>query len=96
VLGLFAAVAPDFLGQDVGVTSRAAVGLVVFAVFAASTVGQAVLERIPEPVALPAGCVALIAGKASLALGLAFSTPALLVLGGVIAGCGQGLSCGPD
>jgi hypothetical protein len=59
VLGLFTAVAPDFLGQALGVTNRAAVGLVVFSVFAASTIGQLTLGRIREDMALPAGCVAL-------------------------------------
>jgi predicted MFS family arabinose efflux permease len=92
VLGLFTAVAPAFLGQDLGVTNRAAVGAVVFAVFAASATGQVMLELVPEAAALPAGCAALIAGMASLALGLALSSLALLVLGGVIAGLGQGLS----
>jgi MFS family permease len=91
VLGLFAAVAPAFLGQELGVTSRAVVGLVVFAVFAASMVGQAMLELMPEAGAMPAGCLALIAGMGSLALGLALSSFALLVLGGVIAGLGHGL-----
>jgi predicted MFS family arabinose efflux permease len=92
VLGLFTAVAPAFLGQELGVTNRAVVGLVVFAVFAASMVGQAVLELMPEATAMPAGCLALIAGMGSLALGLAFSSLALLVLGGVIAGFGHGLA----
>jgi MFS family permease len=91
VLGLFTAVAPAFLAQDLGVTSRAAIGLVVFAVFATSMVGQASLELSPEAVAMPAGCVALIAGMASLALGLALSSLALFVLGGAIAGLGHGL-----
>jgi hypothetical protein len=44
VLGLFTAVSPAFLGQTLGVTNRAAVGLVVFVVFAASTLGQASLQ----------------------------------------------------
>ncbi len=92
VLGLLTAVAPDFLGQGLGVTSRAAVGLVVFAVFAASTAGQVILQFIPERVAVPAGPGALIAGMGFLALGLAASSLTLLVLGGVIAGFGQGLS----
>lgn len=91
VLGLFTAVAPAFLGQELGVTSRAVVGLVVFAVFAASMVGQVVLEVVPEAGAMPAGCLALIAGMGALALGLALSSLALLVLGGVIAGFGHGL-----
>jgi MFS family permease len=92
VLGLLTAVAPDFLGQTLGVTSRAVVGLVVFAVFAASTAGQVVLEFIPERAAIPAGAGALIVGMGSFALGLAASSLALLVLGGMIAGFGQGLS----
>ena len=92
VLGLFTAVAPAFLGQELGVTSRALIGLVVFAVFAASAAGQLTLQLLPEKVAIPAGPGALIAGMGLLALGLATSSLALLVLGGVIAGFGQGLS----
>jgi MFS family permease len=92
VLGLVTAVAPAFLGQGLGVTSRAVVGFVVFVVFAASTAGQVIVQFVPERVAIPAGAGALIAGMASLALGLAASSLALLVLGAVIAGFGQGLS----
>ncbi len=92
VLGLVTAVAPAFLGQELGVTSRAIVGLVVFALFAASLAGQLALEFIPERAAIPAGAGALIAGMGSLALGLADPSLALLVLGIVIAGFGQGLS----
>jgi MFS family permease len=92
VLGLFAAVAPAFLGAGHGVTSRAAIGLVVFGVFAASTAGQAVLGLMREAVAMPVGCLALIAGMGSLALGLALSSLPLLALGGVVAGFGQGVS----
>jgi hypothetical protein len=68
------------------------VGLVVFAVFAASTAGQAMLDLVPEAVAMRAGCFALIAGMGSLALGLGYAVLTLVVLGGVIAGFGQGLS----
>jgi MFS family permease len=92
VLGLFTAVAPAFLAEDLGVTSRAAVGVVVFAVFAFSTAGQLSLGLVPERVAIASGAGALIAGMGFLALGLAASSLALLVLGGVIAGFGQGLS----
>jgi MFS family permease len=92
VLGLMTAVAPAFLGQELGVTSRAIVGLVVFALFAASLAGQLALQFIPERAAIPSGAGALIAGMGSLALSLAVSSLALLVLGAVIAGFGQGLS----
>jgi hypothetical protein len=64
----------------------------VFSVFAASTAGQAMLGLLPEDLALPAGCVGLIAGMALLALSLAVSSVALLVVAGVTAGLGQGLS----
>jgi hypothetical protein len=92
VLGLFSAVSPAFLGHDLGVTSRAAVGLLVFAVFAASTAGQVALPLLGEARALPVGCVLLIAGMGLLALSLGVSSLALLVIGGVIAGLGQGSS----
>jgi MFS family permease len=91
VLGLFTAVGPAFLGQSLGVTSRAVIGLVVFAVFAASAVGQLSFGLVPEGMAIPAGTGALIGGMGFLALGLAASSLASLVLGGVIAGFGQGL-----
>jgi predicted MFS family arabinose efflux permease/uncharacterized membrane protein YoaK (UPF0700 family) len=91
VLGLFAAVAPALLGQELGVTSPATVGLVVFLVFAASTIGQAILPLIGQQVALPAGCAALIAGMALLAASIAVSSLALLILAGLVAGIGHGL-----
>lgn len=93
VLGLFTAVAPAFLAEVMGVSSHAVVGLVVFSVFAASAAGQLSLGTlVPEPRALPAGCAGLIAGMALLALGLANSSLALLEIGGLVAGFGQGLS----
>lgn len=92
VLGLFTALAPAFLAQELGVGSRAIIGLVVFAVFAASTAGQVTLKFTPEGVAIPAGASALIAGMGFLAGGLAAASLVLLVLGGMIAGFGQGLS----
>jgi MFS family permease len=92
VLGLFTAVAPAFLAQVLGIGNHATVGLVVFSVFVASTAGQLALERVPEGSAIQLGCGALIAGMALLALGLAASSLALLVLGGLVSGLGQGLS----
>jgi predicted MFS family arabinose efflux permease len=91
VLGLCTAVVPAFLGL-LGVTSHAVVGLVVFAVFAASAAGQLLLEVLPRGAALPAGCGGLILGMAVLAAGLAASSLAPFIAGAVIAGLGQGLS----
>jgi MFS family permease len=92
VLGLSSAVAPAFLGRALGVTSLAVVGLVVFGVFAGSTTGQLLLEVVPQPAAMRAGCGGLILGMGLLALGLAASSLALLVTGAVLAGVAQGLS----
>jgi MFS family permease len=92
VLGLFTAVSPAFLGQTLHITNEAVVGLVVFAVFAASAVGQLGYDAVPGGLALPVGCGGLIAGMVLLAIGLAAPSLALLVTGGVVAGIGQGLS----
>lgn len=92
VLGLFTAVGPAALGQLLGVTNRAAIGAVVFAVFAASTAGQVALEVIDAARALPVGCIVLTIGMAVLVAGLQVPSLALLVLGGILGGFGQGLS----
>jgi hypothetical protein len=95
VLGLTTAVAPAFLGEVLGVKSRAVVGLVVFAVFVASALGQFLMEVVPQSSALPAGCVGLIAGMGVLALGLVAPSLALLVAGAMIAGTGRGSASAP-
>jgi MFS family permease len=91
VMGLFTAVSPAFLGQTLHVTNLAVVGLIVFAVFAASAVGQLAFDVVRDR-SMPVGCGGLIAGMGLLALGLAVPSLALLVVGGVVAGLGQGLS----
>jgi len=92
VLGLFTSVAPAFLGRILGFHSHATAGLVVFVVFASSVIGQTTTPRVSRTAALPAGCVGLIVGMGLVALGLAESSLATLVAGGVVAGLGQGLS----
>jgi hypothetical protein len=54
--------------------------------------GQMALSRVPEKVALPAGCAALSAGLGLVALALVLPSLAALVAGGAVAGLGQGLS----
>jgi MFS family permease len=92
VLGLFTAIVPTFLGEILDIHNPAVIGIVVFAVFAASTIGQLALNRIPGTRGLAVGCGGLVVGMAVLASGLAASSLALLVAGGCIAGLGQGLS----
>lgn len=92
VLGLFTAVAPGFLSEILDHRSHATAGLVVFVVFAASAVGQSALAPLAGDIALPAGCAGLLVGIGIIALSLAISSLALLVVGGVVAGLGQGVS----
>jgi MFS family permease len=91
-LGLFSAIAPAFLGELLGLPNHALTGVVVFAAFAASTIGQLGVGRIGGERALPGGCVLMIAGMGLIASGLAASSLALLVAGAIVAGLGNGLS----
>lgn len=92
VLGLFTAIAPAFLATVLGEGGHLLPGAVVASVFAASTLGQLALARVPGRAALPGGCLALVAGLAGVAGGLLAESLPLLVAGAVVAGAGQGLS----
>ena len=92
VLGLFTAVAPTFLAQVIGIGNPAIAGLVVFVVFAASTVAQIALRGLATTVALDAGCVLLVVGMVLVAFALRQESIAALVLGGAVAGVGQGMA----
>src|SRR5438270_8681912 len=92
VLGLSTAVSPAFLGQVLSIKSDVVVGAVVFGIFAASTLGQLLLDVVPERAAMAGGCAGLVAGMAVMAAGLASSSLTLLVGGAMLAGAGQGLS----
>jgi MFS family permease len=91
VLGTFTGVSPAAVTQLLHEGSLAVVGLVVFVVFAASTAGQLALRAFSIRVALPAGAVALTIGALLIAVALSSESLALLVVGGVVAGLGQGL-----
>jgi MFS family permease len=92
VMGLFTAVSPAFLGKVLHHTNAALVGLVVLVVFGSSVCGQTLSEAVGAARALVWGCAALVAGMAVLAVSLAAHLLVLLIVGGVIAGLGQGLS----
>ena len=92
ILGLFTAVAPAFLAQVLGETSHAVLGIVVAAAFESSLLGQIAVERVGEERSLPLGCASMILGMGLLIGGLEAESLALIVLGGVCAGIGQGLS----
>lgn len=93
LLGLFTSVTPAFLGQSLGIHNHAVVGLIVFAAFFASTLGQLLVPRLGTARAIPLGCLVLIAGLALLAASLAWTVLAPLVLSALVGGAGQGMAC---
>jgi predicted MFS family arabinose efflux permease len=92
VLGLMTSLSPAILGQLLDQHSPSVVGGVVALVFAASIAGQALASSLPVGTALPTGCVLLVAGMAVLMISLATRSFAVLLVAGVVAGAGQGIS----
>lgn len=90
VLGLFAALAPAFIGQVINIQQPLVVGDVVFVLFLASTFGQLGQARFREDLRLPAGCLILVIGVALVALGLGLASLGWLIAGAVVSGLGQG------
>jgi MFS family permease len=72
--------------------SHALTGAVVLSVFIASTIGQSLSSLIGEQRALMVGCVGLTAGMVLVGASLPLHSLAVLIVGGIIAGLGQGLS----
>lgn len=92
VLGLFTAVSPAFLARVLDLRSPLLVGVVVLLVFVASVGGQVLSLRLGTARGLSLGCTALVAGMVVLAVGLLLASLTLLLVGGVVAGVGQGLA----
>lgn len=91
LLGLFTSVTPAFLAESLDVHNHAVVGLIVFAAFSASTLGQLLVPRLGTERAIPLGCLVLVAGLALLAASLARTTLWPLVLSALVGGVGQGM-----
>jgi MFS family permease len=94
VAGVFSAVAPEFLGNELGDKSPVHAGLLVSLFFAMSVSGQLTVNRIPKRLGLAVGCVVLIAGLGLLAAALATRSTVLLFLSAAVSGLGQGLPVG--
>lgn len=92
VTGLFAAVAPAFIAQVIGIDNHALAGLIAGSIFAASAAAQIFAVRIAPRRAVAAGCVILIAGMIVLAAALHFSSLPALIAASLISGLGQGIS----
>jgi MFS family permease len=92
VLGVFTAVAPDFMATVLGEHNLAVIGAVVFSVFCSSTAGQLLMGRVGPVRALPVGCVVLVLGLLLIGASLLAESLPVLVAGAVTGGVGQGLS----
>ncbi|NSC24888.1 MFS transporter [Streptomyces albus subsp. chlorinus] len=92
VFGLFTAVSPGFMSETLRIGDLAVSGAVVFSVFCASLLGQALTPRIGAARALPLGCLGLVLGMAQVGFSLLCASLPLLVTGAVTGGVGQGLA----
>lgn len=92
VTGLFAAVAPSFLAEVVGIGNHAVAGVIAGSIFLTSAVAQVAARTMDPGRAVAAGCAILIAGMAILAAALHFSSLQGLIAAAVVSGVGQGIS----
>jgi MFS family permease len=91
--GLFTSLAPTFLAQTLGNTSRALAGATVFAVFATAAVLQSLLGTRPPRTLLLLGAVVMPLGLALVTAAVWLPQPslALFLVGGAVTGGGAGL-----
>ncbi|MEU8718549.1 MFS transporter [Streptomyces sp. NPDC048663] len=92
LLGLFTAVAPAFLAETLGERNLAVAGAVVLCLFCASTCGQVLMDRVGARGALLWGCVVLVLGLLAIGAALYWESLALLIVGALIGGVGQGMA----
>lgn len=92
VTGLFAAIAPSFVADVVGIGNHAVAGAISGSIFLASAVAQLAGRRIVPATAVAAGCAILVAGMVILAVALTFSSLAGIIVAALVAGTGQGIS----
>ena len=92
VTGLFAAVAPSFLSQVVGIDNHAVAGLIASSIFFASAVAQIAAGNLNPQRAVAIGCAILVAGMVILAVALQLSSLIGIIAAAVVAGVGQGIS----
>jgi MFS family permease len=92
VTGLFAAVAPSFVSQVVGIDNHAVAGLIASSIFFASAATQIAAGNLNPQRAVAIGCAILVAGMVILAVALHLSSLWGLITAAVVAGIGQGIS----
>jgi MFS family permease len=91
VLGFFTAITPATLGL-LGHHNPLLTGVVVIVVFAASAVGQLVSIRVALRPTLLGGTALLVVGTTVIGWGIGVKSLPVLIVGGVVAGLGQGCS----
>ena len=92
VTGLFAAVAPSFLAEVIGIDNHALAGLIAGSIFITSALAQVLGRSMDTQRAVAYGCATLIAGMAILAVALHFSSLPGLLAAALVSGVGQGIS----
>jgi MFS family permease len=92
VTGLFAAVAPSFVSNVIGIDNHAVAGLIAGSIFFASAAAQIAARKLNPPRAVAIGCAILVAGMLILAAALQLSSLIGLIAAAVVAGIGQGIS----
>ncbi|MBF7020853.1 MFS transporter [Staphylococcus kloosii] len=92
MLGLFTAISPNFLGDILDIHNRAIIGLTVFLVFCASTVGQLLFKQKSDYSVLMLGSGTLIVGVILVGISLLVSSYVLLLIGAIVSGLGQAFS----
>lgn len=92
MLGLFTAISPNFLGDILDIHNRAIIGLTVFLVFCASTVGQLLFKQKSDYSVLMLGSETLIVGVILVGISLLLSSYILLLIGAIVSGLGQAFS----
>jgi hypothetical protein len=91
VLGLFTSLAPVVVSGQLGITSRAVAGLVVFVTFAAAAVSQIAVRPLGVRAQVVLGALLLVVGIALLAVTVVATLGfAAFVVGGIVAGGGAG------
>jgi MFS family permease len=92
--GLLAATASLFISQELHHDNLALFGLPAGLTFASVAVGQVLVRRLPERLAIPGGSVGMLVAIALIALSLASRTLAPLLVGSAVLGFAAGLSIG--
>jgi MFS family permease len=90
LLGMFSALAPNFLADVLHEHSHAVGGAVVFALFGTATATQLVLARFPSRIVIVAGLVVFLAALALIVAGLSQASMALFLTGTIVSGVALG------